>query len=180
MIEEWNTDFHGWSGLARIFLCASVFSVVMLLLANNAAAHGCGKIAINRQQLDGAIATVCHFPFPNKTGVNHITVGLSDPETEQAILNRPIIVTATNGDEKITHVATHDNAANRLLYEADFRIWDAGEWTFTIEIHEIDEQIEFTADIPQAPRFAPEQIAIVAAFVLVFAIYIITRKKSAA
>ncbi len=137
------------------------------LVVGRVSAHGCGKVVIASESIDGYVVTVCHFPYPAETGTNHITVALADEAAEQPVLNRPITITATDGRQTLRHPATHDNATNRLLYEADFAIREAGVWDFAIEIEGVARPLTFTAAIAQASFFSAERIAAVIAVLVV-------------
>lgn len=134
-------------------------------------AHGCGKVVIANEHLSGYMITVCHFPFPAETGTNHITVALSDEQTKQPMLNQSVMITATNGTKSIRKAATHDNATNRLLYEADFNIKQAEEWTFEIGVSGVNRPLTFTAVISQATFLSAERIAAGLAVVIVVTIW---------
>lgn len=164
----------GWKIKHGVIL-ASV-CVLLLVAFSQVSAHGCGQVMINSQRSDNTVVTVCQFPAPAITGINHITVALSDDTTRQPILNREVTVYAQSETQTLALPATHDNATNRLLYEADFNLREVGEWQFEIEIEGVSEPLSFSAELASAPLFSAERIAAIVAVFAVILIWLIVQR----
>lgn len=124
-----------------------LFSLLLMLFVTAAPlyAHGGGTPRIVNAELGSLIVSVWTQPDPLETGTVHITVALSEAvrnangrvEPGEPLLNREIALLmrapeATTFSEIIP--VTHENAANKLLYEADFDVATPGVWQMTLQV----------------------------------------------
>jgi hypothetical protein len=73
-------------------------------------------------------------PNPARAGVVHVTVALTQPATQQPVLdaNVQIVATPSEGSQPVLVQATHENAVIKTYYEADLDLPAAGTWQFTV------------------------------------------------
>ena len=84
-------------------------------------AHGSGVPFIVKEPLGEFVASVWLQPRPWVIGDAHVTIALA--KEESVVLNQTVHVTLRMEDAgSLEALATHENAANRFLYETDFVI----------------------------------------------------------
>ncbi len=96
-------------------------------------AHGLGKQRLER--VEAGPFRLSAWTDPINIHANeelHVTVAIEDEEG--LVLNASVAVRAAKGDQQHRQTATHDNAANKLHYEAPLMLDEAGRWTITIDV----------------------------------------------
>lgn len=84
-------------------------------------------------------------PEPLRVGTVHVTVAIA--RGNEAILNQAVRVEADGERGRVEAAATHDNSANKFLYEADMEIGRSGAHQFTVTINDIPDTLQFTATV---------------------------------
>lgn len=135
-------------------------------------AHGCGAVRLANEEIGRYRTTICVFPEPVQTGTVHISVALSDVETNKPLLNQPVTVAL---DDSASIPAVHDNADNRFFHEADFELDEAGEYEITVNIAD-EEPVTLLITAEPAPLISVRMIAAVIATLAVGLIYFVSRK----
>ncbi len=130
--------------LLFIILCGLVFPSRMV------DAHGGGIPQIANAPIGEYVISVWTDPEPLRAGTVHVTVGLA--QESAAVLNRAVnisIVPLGNG-QPIEAVATHENSANKFLYEADLQINRPGDYRFVVQIDDLVDQVSFVDTVEGA------------------------------
>jgi hypothetical protein len=136
-----------------------VLFVTGLLLVSGlpVSAHGGGTPQVVNEAVGNYVVSVWTQPDPLVTGTVHVTVSLSERivndsgriEPGQPVLNQEIVLitTAPGEDDPTDSIpVTHANAANKLLYEADFDLEQTGTWQIVMFVNGVDE-LPFTLDV---------------------------------
>lgn len=122
-------------GLHILFLFPSVL-IAALLLPAGSAAHGGGTPRLINEPVGPYWLSVWTAPEPPRTGEPlHLTIGLSEPGTGREA-GAPVLGAAVQlrlvlpGSEAtpVTVNASNEKATNRLFYEADVTLPQAGTW----------------------------------------------------
>jgi hypothetical protein len=107
-------------------------------LTNLAAAHGgTGTPQLTNEDIGHYRIFVWSDPEPPQVGEYHVAIAMTESLPGDAsgfagkpILNADITVTLTHvqSGETLTKKATHQDAVNKIYYEADFEVTTPGEW----------------------------------------------------
>jgi hypothetical protein len=128
-----------WRGSALIVLVAFAASPASV------GAHGGGVPQLVNAQAGPYLVSAWTQPDPIRVGMLHIGVAVVDPpesegavaEVSDYILDADVQVqlkpTGQNG-EHLTVVASRENAANKLFYEADIELPQKGNWQVVIAV----------------------------------------------
>lgn len=148
----------------------------MAVTYHPAAAHGGGAPRLVNVPIDAFVMSVWTNPDPLRVGVVHVTVSLAETAALEganqpgaAALGQTIALTImpAAGGAPITTAVTHEQAANKLFYEADITIPGAGSWVFALVVNGSAEQ-HFTAEVmPARPPVAWLGLAALAGVALV-------------
>lgn len=170
---------------------AALLTLVMVLFYTTADlfAHGGGTPRIINAELGSMVVSVWTQPDPLATGTVHITVALSEAnvtadgraEPGEPLLNREItlLLRAPNGETPPSIVpVTHDNAANKLLYEADFDVVTPGVWQMTLQVDDAGE-LPFELEIQNASPLNWTVIGGVALVIVLLGWIVWQRRKQA-
>ncbi len=113
------------------------------ILSQTAKAHGGGIPQIANAPIGEYIISVWTDPEPMTVGTIHITVGLA--QENEAMLNRNIqvIIEHTSDGQMIEARATHENSANKFLYEADLEVRRAGDYRFVVRVDDLADTVSF-------------------------------------
>jgi hypothetical protein len=143
-----------------------VFILVTLLVGNTTSgtlAHGGGVPQVTNAKAGPYRVSVWTQPEPLRAGEIHFTVAVSQPgsvdqEAGAPILNAVVelqLIPATGLDDAVRVFATHDEAVNKLFYEADVDLLTAGVWQVVVSVKGPSglEQTEFTIDVLPASGF---------------------------
>jgi hypothetical protein len=106
-------------------------------------AHGGGIPQIANAPIGQYTISVWTDPAPLRVGTVHVTVGLA--QENEAVLNRQIQVTLAPvaGGQPIEARATHENSANKFLYEADLAIDRPGDYRITVQVDNLADSVSF-------------------------------------
>jgi hypothetical protein len=133
MIAE---QFH----LRRIHLIRPALVILSLLLfiplPRPAEGHGGGAPKLVNEPAGPYLLSVWLAPDPLRVGTVHATVAVSEPNEDgsagEPVLGAAVRILLTAEDQlgvaPIGALATHQNAANRLFYEADLQVSEPGNW----------------------------------------------------
>jgi hypothetical protein len=124
----------------------------LLLLVGRVAAHGGGLPRLVNEPHGDYLLSAWSLPEPMRADLSHITVALARPvagRAPEAVLNETVWVVMRNsaGEEVARMPATHENAANKLFYETDFSLPEAGEWHFSIQVAGQEASADFSATV---------------------------------
>lgn len=124
--------------------------LLLLLLALPAVvlAHGGGTPQLVNQPVGPYWLSAWTSPDPPRVGQLHLTFGLAEPgegrEAGAPVLGATVRLrlqpAAAVAASPITTLATNENAANRLFYEADVTVPAAGAWQVRIQVEGPDGQ----------------------------------------
>lgn len=113
--------------------------VVGILLAvgplESVNAHALGRQQLERVEAGPYRITAWTDPLEPDTGRQlHLTIAVED--NSGLVLNAKIEVEAVHrqSGKKLLSVASHEDAINKLYYEAKFEPKDVGDWDFTISV----------------------------------------------
>ncbi len=125
----------------------TVLWIVCLLLAalvHPLHAHGgTGTQQINNEDIGPYRVFVWSDPDPPQVGEYHVAVALTEslPDDPSGFAGKPIFdadvtVTLTHleSGQAFTDRATHENAANKVYYEARFQVPEPGEWQVQVAV----------------------------------------------
>lgn len=122
-------------------------------------AHGLGKQQLERVEVGSFLVTVWTDPDPVLADQElHVTIGI---EYENGLLlNAQVDIIANSLDDTDLHEsasATHDNAVNKLHYEAPLILEKGGQWQITIAItdDEGEGQVSFNLDVEEGDQNLP-------------------------
>lgn len=129
-----------WFLLFFTLVCLLVLSVPIVK------AHGGGTPQLTNAEVGPYWISVWTQPDPPKVGELHLTAALAEPgainaslkEAGPPILNALIEVQLRPLDRpggSISAVASHENAVNKLFYEADLDIPHSGHWEATLLVN---------------------------------------------
>jgi hypothetical protein len=127
----------------RRFLSFFILVCLLVLSVPIVKAHGGGTPQLTNTEVGPYWISVWTQPDPPQVGELHLTAALAKPGTINAslkeagppILNALIEVQLRPWDrpgEIISVVASHENAANKLFYEADLDVPHSGRWEATL------------------------------------------------
>lgn len=139
----------------RILALLAVLFMMPLIPSTSLQAHGLGRQQLERAEAGPFLVTAWTDPDPARAGSElHITIGV---EYENGLLlDAQVTVTAVHTNDtdlRESSRATHDNAINKLQYEAPLRLEKGGVWQLTIAVY--DEQgegdVSFNLDVESDP-----------------------------
>lgn len=113
-----------------------------LVMLRPAQAHGGGTPQLTNVPFGPHLLSVWTNPTPARVGVVHITAALAERvegvggvTAGAPVLNQPVTLTLTPpaGGTPLTATATHATADNKLFYEADMRLEQAGDWEVSLQ-----------------------------------------------
>jgi hypothetical protein len=112
----------------------SLLALLVTFLAAPALAHGGGTSQLVQAPAGPYQVYAWTNPTPVRAGTLHVTVALTDPATDEPILDVPVTVmlTPADGGAPISALATHDKATIKSYYETDLEIPTEGAWQATI------------------------------------------------
>lgn len=139
--------------IMRLRLRWILWSALLLMLALPAArvqAHGGGTPQLTNADAGPYWVSVWTQPEPLRAGEVHVTVAVSEPgdtsasrrEAGAPVLGADVQVEFSRAEsssdeaagQPIVVYATHENAANKLLYEADLTLPTSGEWQVRVTV----------------------------------------------
>lgn len=117
---------------------ALILLILLLLigLPGPVEAHGGGAPKLVNEQAGPYLLSVWVAPDPLRVGTMHVTVAVSEPNEDGGV-GEPVLGAAVRillsaedslGAAPIGALATHQNAVNRLFYEADLEVGAPGNW----------------------------------------------------
>lgn len=124
----------------RVSLMRSALVLLLFLLLVSLAApaegHGGGRPMLVNEPAGPYLLSVWLAPDPLRVGTIHVTVAVSEPNEDgsagEPVLGAAVRILFTAEDQTgvvpIGALATHQNAANRLFYEADLEVSAPGNW----------------------------------------------------
>lgn len=115
----------GWSLLLALLLGLSASTVL---------AHGGGTPQLAQTPAGPYLVYAWTNPTPVRVGTLHVTVALTDPATDEPVMDVPVTVTLTpaNGGASVSAPATHDKALIKSYYETDIEVPAGGPWQVAI------------------------------------------------
>ena len=153
-----------------------VFIILMLVFfcPKLADAHGGGVPFVSNEPLGEFTASVWLDPSPLEVGQVHVTVALG--KDESVVLNQVVHVRLiADGGARLDSLATHENAANRFLYEADFAVSEAGNYQLEVRVDGQDEQLAFSDIMIQESSWVRSPWLGVVALTIVVALWFLNR-----
>ncbi len=158
-------------------LLALSFVLQLLVQAQPASANG-GTIQVSSEPVGPYEVTVLTSPSPLVAGTADITVAVIDPRIvspsqDPTALDAQVEVTAQPADNSsppASFPATHDQATNKLLYQANVALPSSGQWQFTVRVSGPDGggSVQFAADVsPSLFAMDPTQFICTAIPVLI-------------
>lgn len=139
-----------------VWLASALLLVLVSSLTHGLGlAHGGGAPRLVNVPVGAFVMSAWTNPDPLRVGVVHITVSLAetaalegDNQPGATALGQAIALTIVpmDGGAPITTAVTHEQATNKLFYEADVTIPSAGSWVFALVVNGSAEQ-HFTAEV---------------------------------
>lgn len=124
---------------------------IVLLLPLTVSAHGGGVAEIVSEPVGEMLVSVWRSPEPARVGTVHVTVGLAQAgETNRPILDQTVILAVTamdNDSVPIIASVTHENATNKLFYEADFEVEARGRYRVDVRINDEPQLVSFELEV---------------------------------
>ena len=129
-----------WCLMAGAALCLTLLTGA--LLSRPAHGHSGGEPVVTAAPAGPFVLYVWLDPVPAVAGSQHVTVSVNAPvsgtadETEP-VLDAEVLVSATLAgapDQTVSVLATHEQAANKLFYEARLELPQPGSWQLSIAI----------------------------------------------
>ncbi len=126
----------------RCWLLGLGLALSGLSLVGPAQAHGGGTPQLVNAPFGPHLLSVWTNPDPPRVGVVHVTVALAERvegaagiEAGAPVLDRPVTIALIppEGGTPLTTRATHEAAENKLLYETDVRLEQAGLWEVRLQ-----------------------------------------------
>jgi hypothetical protein len=113
-----------------------LLTLLFVLCAVPALAHGGGTPQLVQTPAGPYLVYAWTNPTPVRVGTLHVTVALTDPATDEPVLNVPVevILTPSDGGALVSAPATHDKATIKSYYETDLEIPTEGAWQATISL----------------------------------------------
>jgi len=141
---------------------ALVLALFLTLPAGVALAHGGGTPQLTNADAGPYWVSAWTQPDPLRVGEAHVTVAVSEPantrgdvrEAGPPVLDATVQVTFAplDGDgETLTVAATHAEAVNKLLYEADLNVPQTGRWQVTVSVAGPEGAGDASFDVQVAP-----------------------------
>jgi len=135
---------------AHGFACSAFARALWVLLillwpAQAASAHGGGVPRLTNAEAGPYWVSVWAQPDPLRVGQAHITVAVSRPAQSTAgrqeagppVLGAEVQVQfrpLDHGGDTLQVLATHEDAANKLFYEADLELPESGRWEVVVSL----------------------------------------------
>ncbi len=128
--------------LPCLFLAACLAGA-LFLAASGAEAHGGGTPRLTNEDIGPYWISVWTAPQPVREGQLHITVAVAEPGEVAGQQGGPPVLGATveltvspraGGLSDVRAMATSEQSANRLFYEADMIVPVAGEWLVLVQV----------------------------------------------
>lgn len=131
-----------------------VMWLLMLLAPRPIVAHGLGRQQLERVPVGDYRVTVWTDPVTVRTNDElHVTVAVEDEGG--LVLEMDVEVIASHVDQEQWAAATHENAVNKLHYEAPFRLEQDGIWQITIVLRPNIGEASFELEVEPAERTIP-------------------------
>lgn len=131
-----------------------VLTITILFTSASAVlAHGGGQLQVRAVAAGPYRVSVWTAPLaPRVDRALHVTVGVGDGVTNELVLDADVTVTIYRQGEEtavLTKPALTAAAANRLYYEADLPLTEAGEYRIVVDVAGSDGagQVEFTLTV---------------------------------
>jgi hypothetical protein len=133
-------------GLASIWIGSALILLVAFAASpTSVGAHGGGVPQLVNAQAGPYLVSAWTQPDPIRVGIMHIGVAVvSAPESEGAVvkasdyvLDAQVQVHLDPTDqygERLTAIASRENATNKLSYEADIELFQKGNWQVAIAV----------------------------------------------
>ncbi len=129
-----------WCLVAGAALCLTVLTSA--LLSRPAYGHAGGEPVVTAAPAGPFVLYVWLDPVPAVTGTQHVTVSVNAPVPGTAnetvpVLDAEVWVSATLAGasaQAVSVLATHEQAANKLFYEARLELPQPGSWQLSIAI----------------------------------------------
>jgi len=180
MISLRRAKKPGFSEKTRFLGALIALALALLAQAAPASAHGGGAPQLVQTPSGPYHLYAWTNPNPARAGVVHITVALTEPATQQPVLNAAVqIVAAPGGGKPVSVRATHENAVIKTYYEADLDLPAAGAWQFTVSHSDAagSGSASFELDVqPAARNWRPIGIGAVLAVIAIGA-WVVLKKQ---
>lgn len=137
------------AGLGTLLL-----ALLAVLPASTALAHGGGTPQLVQAPAGPYLVYAWTNPTPVRVGTLHVTVALTNPATDEPILDVPVevILTPAGGGAPVSARATHEKATIKSYYETDVEIPAEGPWRATITFQAPQGPGEAGFDVDVQPR----------------------------
>jgi hypothetical protein len=118
----------------RASLILLVLTLLALFPASTAVAHGGGTPQLVQAPAGPYLVYAWTNPTPVRVGTLHVTIALTDPASNEPVLDVPVkvLLTPADGGVPVSAQATHDKATIKSYYETDLDIPSEGRWQATI------------------------------------------------
>ncbi|MDX1662690.1 MAG: hypothetical protein R3272_02785 [Candidatus Promineifilaceae bacterium] len=127
----------------QVVLGLALALVVATLLPLSAQAHGGGDARLANEAAGPYLVTTWIDPAEPRVGELHLTVAVSEPSAGgEGVAGLPVLgadvlvqLNPVSADaDPIEVVASHEQAENRLFYEADVTVPAAGTWLVSVHV----------------------------------------------
>ncbi len=160
------TRAGSWRLVAGAVLCLTV--LICALPARPVHGHAGGEPVIAEAPAGPFVLYVWLDPAPAVAGEQHVTISVNAPvpgtvdEETVPVLDAEVWVSATaagDPDRVVSAPATHEQAANKLFYEARLELPQSGSWQLAIAIVSGTETatLEFALEVEAAETSGPLQ-----------------------
>lgn len=120
------------------------FSLIFAVAVHEARAHGGGTPQLTNENIGPYWISVWTSPQPVREGQLHVTVAVAEPgEAGDQQAGAPvlgadveiILESRSGGLAAVRAMATNEQSANKLFYEADLLVPVAGDWQALVDVH---------------------------------------------
>lgn len=148
----------------RIRISSILFLLAVLLCFDSplqgVLAHGGGTPRLTNEDIGPYWISVWTSPQPVREGQLHVTVAVAEPgqsgeqQAGAPVLGADVAITLiprSGGLADVRAMATNEQSANKLFYEADLLVPVAGDWQVQVDVRGPDGSGQAQFDLPVEP-----------------------------
>lgn len=128
--------------LTTLLLIGLVGAISLVASARQAEAHAGGQPQLINGQAGPFLVSVWSLPNPLVSGEVNFILAVAETQTINGVDEAVVVLDAdveliftSEAGETIRVDATHQNASNKLFYEAYFELPEAGEWNAVVNVN---------------------------------------------